>query len=154
MTGHQDIAIAAAAAHVSALDFSETLSEIARLAQASLLSARRHEWILAALHERELVVPTSTPEGVALPHAICDEFGPSESGVLILTLQKPILWGPHHVQIVVGLFGGKSQPWVHVRTLARIARVCSQVDARQRIMECATDAALLTLFAKECNNHE
>ena len=149
----QKVEIAAARAHTACADLSSVLSEIALYANHTILPDFSHDALVSALTKREHVSSTSTPEGVAFPHAICDGVTPSASGIILLTLAQPILWGSNQVQIVVGLFGSPAEPWRHVRTLARIARACSQVHIRQQLIACDTDGALLNLFDKECNNH-
>lgn len=148
----QKIKIASASAKADCVDIPAALAEIAKRAHQTILPNFSHHALTTALNKRELINFTSTPEGVALPHAICDEIAPSDSGVVILTLLRPILWGSHQVQIVVGLLGSTSEPWRQVRNLARIARVCSQDNMRQQLIACADDAALLNFFDKECNN--
>lgn len=148
----QKMKIASASAKADCVDISAALAEIAKRAHQTILPNFSHHDLTTALNKRELINFTSTPEGVALPHAICDEIAPSDSGVVILTLLRPILWGSHQVQIVVGLLGSTSEPWRQVRNLARIARVCSQDSMRQQLIACADDVSLLDLFDKECNN--
>ena len=148
----QKIKIASASARTDCAEYQDILSQIALRAHQTILPNFSHHALTTALNKRELINFTSTPEGVALPHAICDEIAPSDSGVVILTLLRPILWGSHQVQIVVGLLGSTSEPWRQVRNLARIARVCSQDNMRQQLTACGDDVALLNLFDKECNN--
>ena len=148
----QKIKIASASARTDCAEYHDILSQIALRAHQTILPNFSHHALTTALNKRELINFTSTPEGVALPHAICDEIAPSDSGVVILTLLRPILWGSHQVQIVVGLLGSTSEPWRQVRNLARIARMCSQDCMRQQLIACADDVALLDLFDKECNN--
>ena len=148
----QKMKIASASAKADCVDIPAALAEIAKRAHQTILPNFSHHALTTALNKRELINFTSTPEGVALPHAICDEIAPSDSGVVILTLLRPILWGSHQVQIVVGLLGSTSEPWRQVRNLARIARVCSQDNMRQRLIACDDDVSLLDLFDKECNN--
>ncbi len=148
------MSIDSACARIESADHTAVLAKIADRARRTLVADFTQEWLLGALQTREQIASTSTPEGVAFPHAICDEFQPANSRVIVATLAHPVQWGTHRVAIVVALFGSKAQPWRHVRTLARVARVCSQADVRQCLMECATDDDLLSLFMKECNSHE
>lgn len=150
----QKVVIAAAGSRITCADYSAALVEIALRAHQTLLPNLSEESLLKTLMNREEVSPTSTPEGVAFPHAICDAIALSASGTVILTLAQPIQWRSHQVQIVVGLFGSPAEPWRHVRSLARVARICSQADIRQELMLCNTDKTLLDLFDKKCNNHE
>ncbi|MDA0214028.1 MAG: PTS sugar transporter subunit IIA [Planctomycetota bacterium] len=153
MNDSQKMKIASASARTNCGDYHATLSQIALRAHQTILPKFDHPALTEALNNRELLSFTSTPEGVAFPHAIHDEINPSASGIVIMTLFQPILWGSNQVQIVVGLFGSTSEPWRHVRSLARIARVCSQANIRQELIACGDDLSLLNLFDKECNNN-
>lgn len=149
----QRIDIAAATARLICGDFREILTAIAHSAHRTVLHSVSESTLEQALAAREQVAPTSMPEGVAFPHAICAEINPNSSGLVIVTLAKPIPWASHRVGIVVGLFGSPTEPWLQVRRLARLARVLSQVDVRQRLIECTDDSSLLALFDRECNNY-
>ena len=148
----QKMKIASAVARTNCADIPTALGEIAKHAHQTILPNFSQDALATALNNRELLHFTSTPEGVAFPHAICAGIAPDDSGIVILTLLRPILWGSHQVEIVVGLIGSSSEPWRQVRNLARIARVCSQADIRQQLTACIDHAQLLDLFDKECNN--
>ncbi|MSR44824.1 MAG: hypothetical protein EXS15_05645 [Phycisphaerales bacterium] len=148
------ISISSAAAHIECGEVSAVLAFISATVHRSILPSLSEALLAQALADREAIGATSTPEGVAFPHAIRAEIPPSAASVLILTLAKPIPWGSHSVGIVVALVGSTAEPWRHVRSLARVARVCAQPQSRERLMACASDVQLLELFTSECNNHE
>ncbi|MSR28662.1 MAG: PTS sugar transporter subunit IIA [Phycisphaerales bacterium] len=125
------------------------LMEIARLANTTFLSGISVEVLHARLHEREELGPTSTPEGVAFPHAILPEI--DSPGLVIVTTAAPVLFGPHHIRIAVGLFADTKEPWRHVRTLARVARICSRRDAREAMLSETDAGELCEFFKQECN---
>ncbi len=147
------IAIVAAGARLQCPDISAVFNEIAARARACGLDRCSVESLAASLADREAIAFTSTVEGVAFPHAIQERIAPENAMAIVLTLSRPVAWGPHQVRLVVALFGSPAEPWRHVRMLARVARVCVQHDARQRFMECATEGELLNLFTAECNSH-
>lgn len=107
--------------------------------------------LFESLFKREALRSTSTSEGVALPHAIRGDI--PKPGIIVQTLKAPVQMGPNRVRIVVALFGSSSEPWVHVRVLARVARVCLQPTVREAMLACTTDAELLSFFDKEFNIH-
>lgn len=150
----QKIEIASAATRVACLDVSAALAFIATRAQARVAPGLTEETLRTALAQREAIASTSTPEGVAFPHAIRVDVPTAAACVIIMTLAQPIQWGSNRVEIVVALFGSPVEPWRHVRTLARVARVCSQASVRAQLMACTSEAELFELFSKECNSHE
>lgn len=134
-------------------DFHQVLAAIAQSAHRTVLPEVSESTLTQALAAREQIAPTSMPEGVAFPHAICREISPNSSCVVIVTLAEPLPWASHEVGIVVGLFGSPTEPWRQVRRLAHLARVLSQVSVRQRLNACIDDSSLFALFDRECNNH-
>lgn len=153
VTSPLPIAVVAAGARLRCSDISAVFNEIATRAHACGLDHCTAATLAAALAAREAIAFTSTPEGVAFPHAIQESIAPEKAMAIVLTLADPVAWGSHQVRLVIALFGSSAEPWRHVRMLARVARVCVQPEPRQRFMECGTDRELLDLFTAECNNH-
>lgn len=88
--------------------------------------------LLEALHEREGRFPTSTPEGVAFPHALLPEI--DDSHVVTLLLKPGVRWSqPNHPpqDLVFAIFGSSETPWQHVRLLARLARLIKRPGVLQ-----------------------
>lgn len=153
VTSPLPIAVVSAGAQLRCSDISAVFSEITNRAHGCGLDHCSPERLAESLMAREAIAFTSTPEGVAFPHAIQESIAPERAMAIVLTLAHPVTWGSHQVRLVVALFGSSAEPWRHVRMLARVARVCVQPEPRQRFMECDTDSELLDLFVAECNSH-
>jgi len=127
-----------------------------RLAEASqpALPGRAVEELYEALREREESMPTSTPEGVAFPHAMLPEL---DDTVVTPALLRPglTMGAPDHppVDIVFCMFGSVDRAWDHVRLLARLARIARGPGALER-MRAATDAeSFYTALVEEDRSH-
>lgn len=149
MAGDPTIGARAAEALASCADSEELLRRVAKLAHESFLPELSADSLFDSLSKREALGSTATPEGVALPHAITSDI--TAPGIVALTLRSPVVMGSHPVRIVVALFGSTAEPWVHVRTLARVARICTQPTVRDGLMSCQADGELLDYFNREFN---
>jgi len=84
----------------------------------------------AALTAREEQAPTSTPEGVAFPHAMYD--GATETLVVAARVKGGVDFGGKGrpaSDIVFALVGPPDSAWQHVSVLARLARICHRPGA-------------------------
>ena len=104
-----------------------------------------------ALRQREEQAATSTPEGVAFPHALLD--GVEETIVVAARAPDGVTMGKGDhppSDIVFCMVGSASAPWDHVRLLARLARIARGSGALERIRK-ANDAAELyeTLLSED-----
>lgn len=96
--------------------------------------------LLAALEAREKQSPTGTPEGVAFPHAVLP--GLPRSVVVAMLVGEAVDFGADRpCDLVFAMFGDSNQPWVHVRLLARLARITAPADARDRLRQATTGDA-------------
>lgn len=100
------------------------------------LSAAR---LVELLEHRERELPTVAPEGIAFPHAIDDSIPETMVGAALLRPPIGFVDGGPQVRLSFVLFGSGATPVVHVRTLARLARIAHAPEARSRLFE-ATDA--------------
>jgi len=96
-----------------------------------------------ALIEREQKGPTSTPEGVAFPHAMYE--GPGENLVAAAKVPGGVDFG--HADhppsdLIFALVGPTDAAWQHVSILARLARICHSQGALEALRQ-ATDAKSL-----------
>lgn len=106
------------------------------------------------LEEREDRHPTSTPEGVAFPHAMLAEI--DQTLVIPVLLRPAVSFGvPTHpdVDLVFGIFGAADRPFSHVRLLARLARIVRGEGALERIRGCADAAAFHGVLLDEDRKH-
>ena len=95
----------------------------------------------SALAEREEQMPTSTPEGVAFPHALL--AGLDETIVIAARVPDGVVMGKGDhppADIVFCMVGAADKPWDHVRLLARLARIARGPGALDRLRK-ANDAA-------------
>lgn len=106
--------------------------------------------LLAALIEREEEIPTSTDEGVAFPHALLPDLSDT---VLVAAVLRPgvkFSEGKHPpIDVVFMMVGPKDAPWVHLRLLARLARIARRKGALERLRGAADDAELHALLVEE-----
>jgi len=117
----------------------ELLEQVAELAAASL-NGVSSETLLSALQSREEQMPTSTPEGVAFPHALLPEI--EGSAVVVALAPEGVRFSKRDhppVTLAMAMFGSSAEPWEHVRLLARLARIARGEGALERIQE-ASDA--------------
>ena len=110
--------------------------------------------LLASLVEREAKTPTSTPEGVAFPHALLPGL---EQTIVVVATAKPAInfgvKGHPGSDVLFAMFGPEERPWDHVRLLARIARVSRGSGALERFRQAASAEALYEALIAEDRTH-
>lgn len=100
----------------------------------SMIPALRGEALVQRLIAREKQMPTSTPEGVAFPHALAAEIDKTMVTVALLKPGVSFDVAHHPVSdLIFCMFGPTSDPWDHVRLLARLARIVRAEPARNRL---------------------
>ncbi|MGP1308907.1 MAG: PTS sugar transporter subunit IIA [Phycisphaerales bacterium] len=110
--------------------------------------------VLAALKAREEQMPTSTPEGVGLPHALLK--GIDRTIVIPIALRPGVKFGSANhppATLVFGMFGPDDTPWVHLRILARIARLMRVDSVREKLRAAESPAALAEALLDEDRAH-
>jgi len=120
----------------------------------AMIPALRGDALVQRLIAREKQMPTSTPEGVAFPHALAAEI--SKTQVVAALLKPGVDFGvAHHPKsdLVFCMFGPTSDPWDHVRLLARLARIVRSEPARTRLRAAADPAALYESLLAEDRSH-
>ena len=108
----------------------------------------------AALSLREGQGPTSTPEGVAFPHAMYE--GAPNTFVSAALLKTGVNFGndAHPVSdLVFVLVGAPDSAWQHVSVLARLARICHAPGALDRMRNAGTPEQLHTKICEEDARH-
>jgi mannitol/fructose-specific phosphotransferase system IIA component (Ntr-type) len=90
-----------------------------------------------ALVQRERKATTGMEYGIAIPHALVDGIddliavlGISHDGIPFDSLDQ------NPARIVVALIIPRQKQWMHIKTLAEIARLLSRADVRQRLLAC------------------
>lgn len=112
------------------------------------------ESLYEALQDRERRYPTSTPEGVAFPHAMLEEI--DQTLVIAARLEPPVAFRPGEhrpIRLVFGIFGSASKPFQHVQLLARLAMVVRTKAARERLVGAPDAASLYTALIEEDRAH-
>lgn len=95
--------------------------------------------IFKSLLAREEQGATSTPEGVALPHAMIAGLEKASIAVALLKKGCDFQQGTHPPSdLIFTLIGPEASAWEHLRLLARIARVCHGAGALANLRS-ATD---------------
>ena len=121
---------------------------LAALAQLPLRAQRYPERLAQAIEQalvqRERSVTTGVGDGIAIPHAAVDGIEEliavlaiSPEGIPFDALDRR----PAH--IVVGLIIPRHKKFMHIKTLAEIARLLSRVEVRQRLCACRTPAEVV-----------
>lgn len=84
------------------------------------------EEILTRLEKRERQAPTVVGGGVAIPHAFVADLEHPVIGAMSLKRAVPFTTnGDGRVKTVFFVIGDETKPQFHIKTLARIARLCS-----------------------------
>jgi len=129
----------------------ELLKRLAETASTAGVDAGEVE---RALHEREGQAATSTPEGVAFPHALLDGVG--ETIVVAARAPEGVSMGKGDhppSDIVFCMVGSAKAPWDHVRLLARLARIARGSGALERIRKATDGRELFDTLVSEDRAH-
>ena len=127
---------------------------LSRLAAAASAAGVDESALRDALRAREASAPTSTPEGVAFPHALLE--GVSETIVVAAKVPGGVVMGKADhppADVVFCMVGSAESPWDHVRLLARLARIARGEGALDRIRASSTDAELFDALLTEDRAH-
>ena len=137
-------------------DCGDLAALMGRLADAALagLPDLTREALVEALLERERRHPTSTPEGVAFPHAMLPAI---HKTLIIPAMVKPAV--PFGVRahppadLVFCMFGDSNEPFSHVRLLARLARIAHSPGALDRLRAAGDASELYAILVAEDRAH-
>ncbi len=107
--------------------------------------------LLSGLITRECKGATSTPEGVAFPHAMIE--GISRTFVVAALVKGGIEFGGGHCasDIIFVLIGPPDAAWEHISTLARLARICHSTGALERFRGASSGDNLYEMICDEDN---
>jgi len=108
----------------------------------------------AALTEREEQGPTSTPEGVAFPHAMYD--GAAETLVAVAHVPGGVDFGKEGhppCDIIFVIVGPPDSAWQHVSILARLARICHEPSALRCLRGARDGQSLFHCLREEDARH-
>lgn len=111
---------------------------------------RDEKAILAKLLERELIQSTAVGSGIAIPHCFPEEVtdliisvGRSPKGIDFDSFDgKP-------TQVIFLLLGAKNESGLHLKALARIARLIKNTQFIDRIISATSAQEMLAAFEEE-----
>ncbi len=110
--------------------------------------------LAAELEERERRIPTSTPEGVAFPHAMLPAI---DDTIVVPALVRPgVDFGTEAhppSDVLFGMFGCSDRPFSHVRLLARLSRVARGPGALERFRKCTDQQNFYDALIDEDRKH-
>lgn len=136
-----------------AADRDAVLSALAERASTAI-SGLDQATLNAELVEREGRIPTSTPEGVAFPHAMVQEI--EETIVVPALVKGGVAFGVEthpKADIIFGMFGSSEKPFAHVRLLARLARIARGPGALDSFRKADTPEAFYDALIAEDRKH-
>ncbi len=110
---------------LDAVDACDRLLEMLSQRIANQVEGIDAEPLFTALQEREQRGVTSTPDGVAFPHAMLE--GIEDSFIAAALVAGGVSMGRSEhppCDVVFVLVGPANAAWEHVRILARLARIC------------------------------
>ena len=105
---------------------------------------------LEGLMEREAAGSTGVGEGVALPHARID--GLDRMRAVVVRLDTPVAFDAlddKPVDLLVALFAPRDASALHLRALARVARLLRQPETRSALRQARSSDAIYVLLTQE-----
>jgi PTS system nitrogen regulatory IIA component len=111
---------------------------------------RDEQEIFTKLMERELIQSTAVGEGIAIPHCFSEEIADlvivvarSISGVEFDSFDGKL------TQVIFLLLGNKNEHGLHLKALARIARLIKNTQFIEKVIGSATVQDMLAAFDEE-----
>ncbi len=107
------------------------------------------------LIDREMQMPTSTPDGVAFPHALAPQV--ERTMVVAARVVEGVdfgVTGHPPCDLILCLFGTSENPWEHVRLLARLARLVHTESSRTNLRAAVDADDLYQRLLDEDRSHE
>ncbi len=109
---------------------------------------------LRVLLEREEQVPTGLENGIAIPHATIDSITDTTMGVALLP--DAVDFGARDgspVRLVFMILSPQDSISTHIKLLARIARLCSNLAFVQSLVDAKDEQDLRRLIFEEDQRH-
>ena len=111
---------------------------------------KNEQEIFTKLMERELIQSTAVGSGIAIPHCFSDEI--KDLAIVIARSTAGVDFDsfdgkPTHVIFL--LMGNKAEHGLHLKALARIARLIKNTGFIERIERCSTVGEMLRVFDEE-----
>ena len=130
----------------------ELLGRLASAARSAGVDASELE---SSLRDRESRAPTSTPEGVAFPHALLESV--DETLVVAAVVKGGVQLGKADhppSDVIFCMVGSAKSPWDHVRLLARLARIARAEGALERFRSATSGEELYAELVREDRSHD
>lgn len=109
--------------------------------------------LLKALQEREQQLPSTLGHGVALPHLRSPDIESPACLIARIPDGLPFDNNEEPVQLVFLLVSPDDQPELHLAVLGEIARLCSDSDLRQKLLQTAEPASVIALIRQHRRQH-
>jgi len=127
----------------------EALREIVRVAAAKGI-IRDQEAVLESLLERERIQSTAVGSGIAIPHCFTDEI--ADLAIVVARAPGGIAFDsfdgrPTHVVFL--LMGNRQEHGLHLKALARIARLIKSTAFIDRVIAADTVEGMVRAFEEE-----
>ena len=111
---------------------------------------KNEQEIFTKLMDRELIQSTAVGSGIAIPHCFSDEIADliivvarSTAGVEFDSFDGKL------THVVFLLMGNKNEHGLHLKALARIARLIKNTSFIERVITCSTVEEMLRAFDEE-----
>jgi fructose-specific phosphotransferase system IIA component len=113
-----------------------------------------HQRIITSLLDRETVMSTGIGEGIAIPHTTSPEI--EEAAISIALVKKGIDFGAldgRPVYLIFLIVGSEKQPNLHLRILARLARLVKHPSFVKNLKKAKTSKDMITAIRDEESKH-
>jgi len=127
----------------------QALSRIARFLKEKGL-IKNYEDIYSKLMEREKIQSTAIGKGVAIPHCFSDEIKDLVIGIMLskkgIDFNSP---DKKPIKLIFLILGNKENPGLHLKALARIARLIKETEITKRLIGCSNIQDIMKIFEEE-----
>jgi len=136
------------------LDLKEKGKEQALLSIAKFLKERglikNDKDIYLKLMEREKIQSTAIGKGVAIPHCFSDEIEDLMIGIVLskkgINFNSP---DKKPIKVIFLILGNKENPGLHLKALARIARLIKETEITKKLIGCSNVQDIMKIFEEE-----
>ena len=106
--------------------------------------------VYSKLIDREEIQSTAIGNGVAIPHCFSEEIG---NLVIIIAISRGGIDfnspDKKPVKIIFLILGNKENPGLHLKALARIARLIKETEIIKKLIDCSNAQEVLRIFEEE-----
>lgn len=114
----------------------------------------KHDVLVEKLQEREALLSTGIGEGIAIPHSISDEV--SDAVIAVARASRGIEFNSldgKPVYVIFLIIGSDKQPALHLKILARLARLVKHSSFVKNIKKAESAADILEAVREEEAKH-